>query len=186
MNSDASITSTNESLSPQALDINGSLHCHTQITNKNGTEYTNNKDNSNRRRTHLQLHQHIPYIWIPRTRPRRCTTQPTQSATPDWTVRLSILRSRLGKRSRSSNPGLRTLDLFGDTRSSMLSPGTLHRNGLNSVNGTGQINKLPGFPSLVDDATPSDALTRVGSDGKSYNLVFTTNSNAMEGLSIRR
>jgi len=47
------------------------------------------------------------------------------------------------------------------------------KDGFNSVNGTGQINKLPNFPSLVDDTTPTDALTRVGSDGRSYNLVFS-------------
>ena len=47
------------------------------------------------------------------------------------------------------------------------------RDGFNSANGTGQINKLPGFPSVVDDSTPTDALTRVGSDGRSYRLVFS-------------
>ena len=45
--------------------------------------------------------------------------------------------------------------------------------GFNSVNGTGQINKLPNFPSVVDDATPTDAMTRVGADGKSYHIVFS-------------
>jgi len=47
------------------------------------------------------------------------------------------------------------------------------RDGFNSANGTGQINKLPNFPALIDDNTPSDALTRVGSDGKQYHLVFS-------------
>jgi len=51
------------------------------------------------------------------------------------------------------------------------------RDGFNSVNGTGQINKLPNFPSLVDDDTPTDALTRVGSDGTTYHLAFSDEFN---------
>lgn len=50
-------------------------------------------------------------------------------------------------------------------------------NGFNSVNGTGQINKLPNFPAIVDDATPTDAWTRVGADGKSYHIVFSDEFN---------
>jgi beta-glucan synthesis-associated protein KRE6 len=45
---------------------------------------------------------------------------------------------------------------------------------LGGINGTGQIPKLPGIPSLIDDATPSEFLSRVGTDGKTkYNLVFS-------------
>ena len=47
------------------------------------------------------------------------------------------------------------------------------KEGFSSVNGTGQINKFPNFPSLVDDATPTDARTRVGADGMSYHIVFS-------------
>jgi len=50
-------------------------------------------------------------------------------------------------------------------------------NGFNSVNGTGQINKLPNFPAIVDDATPADAWSRVGADGKSYHIVFSDEFN---------
>jgi beta-glucanase (GH16 family) len=51
------------------------------------------------------------------------------------------------------------------------------KSGYNSVNSTGQINKFPNFPSLVDDDTPASALTRVGSDGRTYNLVFSDEFN---------
>lgn len=47
------------------------------------------------------------------------------------------------------------------------------KGGFNSVNSTGQINKFPNFPSLVDDDTPSDALSRVGADGMTYHIVFS-------------
>lgn len=48
---------------------------------------------------------------------------------------------------------------------------------LGGINGTGQIPDLPGLPSLVDADTPSSALTRTGSDGKKYNLVFSDEFN---------
>lgn len=51
------------------------------------------------------------------------------------------------------------------------------KSGFNSVNATGQINKFPNFPSLVDDDTPADALTRVGADGMSYQIVFSDEFN---------
>ncbi|KAJ7129340.1 beta-glucan synthesis-associated protein-domain-containing protein [Mycena epipterygia] len=41
------------------------------------------------------------------------------------------------------------------------------------VNSTGQAPVLPNTPTLVDAATPSDALTRKGFDGESYTLVFS-------------
>ncbi|KAJ7741112.1 beta-glucan synthesis-associated [Mycena metata] len=41
------------------------------------------------------------------------------------------------------------------------------------VNNTGQVSVLPNTPTLVDAATPSEALTRTGFDGKSYSLVFS-------------
>lgn len=43
----------------------------------------------------------------------------------------------------------------------------------NTVNSTGQINKLPNFPSLIDDKTPTSALTYKGTDGQTYSLVFS-------------
>jgi len=48
---------------------------------------------------------------------------------------------------------------------------------LGGINGTGQIPDLPGLPSLIDADTPSSALTRTGSDGKKYNLVFSDEFN---------
>jgi hypothetical protein len=48
---------------------------------------------------------------------------------------------------------------------------------LGGINGTGQIPDLPGLPSLIDSDTPSSALTRTGSDGKKYNLVFSDEFN---------
>ncbi|KAG6841695.1 hypothetical protein C0991_007965 [Blastosporella zonata] len=44
---------------------------------------------------------------------------------------------------------------------------------LGGINSTGQIPDLPGLPSLIDTTTPSSAYSRVGSDGKKYNLVFS-------------
>lgn len=51
------------------------------------------------------------------------------------------------------------------------------KSGFNSVNSTGQINKFPNFPDLVDDDTPASALTRTGSDGHTYNIVFSDEFN---------
>ncbi|RDB17955.1 Beta-glucan synthesis-associated protein SKN1 [Hypsizygus marmoreus] len=48
---------------------------------------------------------------------------------------------------------------------------------LGGINATGQIPDLPGLPKLIDPETPSSALTRVGSDGKKYNLVFSDEFN---------
>ncbi|TFK40642.1 glycoside hydrolase family 16 protein [Crucibulum laeve] len=45
------------------------------------------------------------------------------------------------------------------------------------INGTGQIPDLPGLPKLIDPDTPESALTRTGSDGKKYNLVFSDEFN---------
>lgn len=45
------------------------------------------------------------------------------------------------------------------------------------INASGQIPDLPNLPSLVDPDTPKSALTRVGSDGKLYNLVFSDEFN---------
>jgi len=44
---------------------------------------------------------------------------------------------------------------------------------LGGTNGTGQVPNLPNMPKLIDDDTPSDAMSRVGTDGKTYNLVFS-------------
>jgi hypothetical protein len=40
------------------------------------------------------------------------------------------------------------------------------------INGSGQIPDLQ-IPQLIDSDTPSSAFTRVGNDGKKYNLVFS-------------
>jgi beta-glucanase (GH16 family) len=43
---------------------------------------------------------------------------------------------------------------------------------LGGINGSGQIPDLR-VPLLIDNDTPSSAYTRVGNDGKKYNLVFS-------------
>lgn len=48
---------------------------------------------------------------------------------------------------------------------------------LGGINGSGQIPVLPGLPSLVDVDTPSSAMTRTGSDGNLYDLVFSDEFN---------
>lgn len=48
---------------------------------------------------------------------------------------------------------------------------------LGGINVTGQVPSLPGLPSLIDPDTPSSALYRVGSDGSSYQLVFSDEFN---------
>ncbi|KAG6850345.1 hypothetical protein H0H93_014618 [Arthromyces matolae] len=48
---------------------------------------------------------------------------------------------------------------------------------LGGINSTGQIPDLPGMPTLIDSQTPQSAYTRVGSDGKKYNLVFSDEFN---------
>lgn len=44
---------------------------------------------------------------------------------------------------------------------------------LGGINSTGQVPEIVNFRGLVDKATPTDALTRVGFDGHKYNLVFS-------------
>lgn len=41
------------------------------------------------------------------------------------------------------------------------------------TNSTGQVPKIPGLPTLIDDATPMDAYERIGLDGEEYKLVFS-------------
>ncbi|KIK08000.1 glycoside hydrolase family 16 protein [Laccaria amethystina LaAM-08-1] len=48
---------------------------------------------------------------------------------------------------------------------------------LGGINGTGQIPDLPNLPGLIDPDTPASAMTRTGSDGKTYNLVFSDEFN---------
>ncbi|KAF8908962.1 glycoside hydrolase family 16 protein [Gymnopilus junonius] len=45
------------------------------------------------------------------------------------------------------------------------------------INASGQIPDLPNLPGLIDPETPKSAFTRVGSDGKLYNLVFSDEFN---------
>ncbi|KAJ7578273.1 glycoside hydrolase family 16 protein [Mycena floridula] len=53
------------------------------------------------------------------------------------------------------------------------------KNGFNigGINGSGQIPELPGLPRLIDQDTPASAMTRTGTDGKKYNLVFSDEFN---------
>lgn len=44
---------------------------------------------------------------------------------------------------------------------------------IGGVNGSGQVPKLPNLPQPVDTATPQSAMQRTGTDGKTYNLVFS-------------
>ena len=48
---------------------------------------------------------------------------------------------------------------------------------LGGINGSGQIPDLPGLPSMIDADTPPSALTRKGSDGNLYDLVFSDEFN---------
>jgi beta-glucan synthesis-associated protein KRE6 len=48
---------------------------------------------------------------------------------------------------------------------------------LGGINGSGQIPDLLGFPGLIDIDTPASALTRTGSDGNLYDLVFSDEFN---------
>lgn len=45
--------------------------------------------------------------------------------------------------------------------------------GFGGINGSGQIPDLPNIPRLIDVDTPQSALTHIGTDGKTYNLVFS-------------
>lgn len=48
---------------------------------------------------------------------------------------------------------------------------------LGGINYTGQVPNLPGLPRLVDLDTPSSAQYRTGSDGYTYELVFSDEFN---------
>ena len=48
---------------------------------------------------------------------------------------------------------------------------------LGGINSSGQIPDLAGIPGLIDAQTPSSALTRTGSDGNLYDLVFSDEFN---------
>ena len=45
------------------------------------------------------------------------------------------------------------------------------------TNSTGQVPKIPGLPTLIDDATPREAYKRTGLDGDEYKLVFSDEFN---------
>ncbi|KDR82685.1 hypothetical protein GALMADRAFT_56942 [Galerina marginata CBS 339.88] len=49
---------------------------------------------------------------------------------------------------------------------------------IGGINASGQIPDLPNLPGLIDPDTPDSALTRIGSDGKLYDLVFSDEFNA--------
>lgn len=44
---------------------------------------------------------------------------------------------------------------------------------LGGTNGTGQVPDFPNMPSLIDKDTPRSAYSRTGTDGQTYNLVFS-------------
>ncbi|CAK9780700.1 unnamed protein product [Cutaneotrichosporon oleaginosum] len=48
---------------------------------------------------------------------------------------------------------------------------------LGGTNATGQVPLIAGFPSLIDPDTPMDVRSRVGYDGKAYELVFSDEFN---------
>ncbi|KAI5119192.1 hypothetical protein M0805_004447 [Coniferiporia weirii] len=48
---------------------------------------------------------------------------------------------------------------------------------LGGINASGQVPDLTNFPNLIDTDTPSEALTKVGTDGNTYNLVFSDEFN---------
>ena len=48
---------------------------------------------------------------------------------------------------------------------------------LGGINASGQIPDLPNMPSLIDKETPDSAFSRTGTDGKTYNLVFSDEFN---------
>jgi hypothetical protein len=48
---------------------------------------------------------------------------------------------------------------------------------LGGINGTGQVPYLPNMPKPIDPDTPMSARTRVGSDGQTYNIVFSDEFN---------
>lgn len=48
---------------------------------------------------------------------------------------------------------------------------------LGGINASGQIPRLPGMPTLLDPDTPSSALYRTGSDGYTYELMFSDEFN---------
>ncbi|KAI5116308.1 hypothetical protein M0805_009634 [Coniferiporia weirii] len=48
---------------------------------------------------------------------------------------------------------------------------------IGGINGSGQIPDLPGLKTLLDKETPQEAHSRVGTDGKTYNLVFSDEFN---------
>lgn len=41
------------------------------------------------------------------------------------------------------------------------------------TNSTGQVPRITGLPTLIDEATPTDAYERTGLDGEAYKLVFS-------------
>lgn len=45
------------------------------------------------------------------------------------------------------------------------------------INATGQIPVLPNVPGLIDQETPKSVYTRIGSDNKLYDLVFSDEFN---------
>ena len=56
-------------------------------------------------------------------------------------------------------------------------PGPITGFNLGGINGSGQVPVLPGLPRLIDPDTPKSAMTRTGSDGLTYDLVFSDEFN---------
>ncbi|KAG0141298.1 hypothetical protein CROQUDRAFT_51909 [Cronartium quercuum f. sp. fusiforme G11] len=55
--------------------------------------------------------------------------------------------------------------------------GTLGGYNLGGINGSGQVPDIQGFRGLIDVDTPREALTKIGADGKEYQLVFSDEFN---------
>ena len=181
-NSETSITSTNEKLVPSSVG-------HHQ---QSSLSYTDHEQERERYRTYQQQRQQQqvqnlptittstvpPYVWDTKDlddalhdpdpiRDARLDRSFTLFSGRGWANVLALLVLGCG-----------LLTLFGAYPIiDALTRNPSDKNGFNSVNGTGQINKLPNFPSVIDDDTPTDALTRVGADGKQYHIVFSDEFN---------
>lgn len=44
---------------------------------------------------------------------------------------------------------------------------------LGGINGSGQVPDIPNLPTMIDRDTPENVKSRIGFDGKTYNLIFS-------------
>ena len=71
--------------------------------------------------------------------------------------------------------GYPIIDFYKDSKTSSGSSTSGYN--LGGINSSGQYPDMPGFPSLIDSDTPSDAYTHEGEDGETWNLVFSDEFN---------